>query len=251
VTSLVHHPRGTLPGVPGRSNADDRPEADDAGGLPATAYAVLGVLSTLDEELSPAEIKTRCDYTLRLFYWSPAVSHIRSELRRLRDRCLVTEREIDSGRVRRSLVYQTTDRGEEVLRQWVSSLPVDEPVVLKNPTLLRIYLGSLTQPHELVKILDNRLEQLQEQIEDLVWSRRRTEELGLRGAEHLRYKVALGEYLMRAAHFEYGNIRQLRDRIADFDPQHPDLVVSRPRGPLRRRRHLRTAPPDAGENGAP
>ncbi|ALJ22343.1 hypothetical protein [Microbacterium sp. No. 7] len=51
--------------------------------LPATAYAVLGLLSSHQEELSPAEIKVRADWSLRSFYWSPAVSHIRRELERL------------------------------------------------------------------------------------------------------------------------------------------------------------------------
>jgi len=214
---------------------DDEPEVEIGAPLPATAYTVLGVLSVLDEELSAAEIKVRCDYTLRWFYWSPAISHIRRELRRLRDLGLVTEREVTIGKVRRSTLYQATDRGEEVLRQWVSSPSVDEPVMLKNPALLRIYLGRFTDPYKLVKVLDDRLEQLEEQIKDLVWGKRRSHELGLDEEERIQYGNAIGDYLLRAAHFEYGNVRQLRDRIADHDPDHPELKVTRPKGSLRRR----------------
>ncbi|MEV4752606.1 hypothetical protein ACFQVD_33580 [Streptosporangium amethystogenes subsp. fukuiense] len=223
---------------------DDEPEAEIGAPLPATAYTVLGVLSVLDEELSAAEIKVRCDYTLRWFYWSPAISHIRRELRRLGDLGLVTEREVTIGRVRRSTLYQTTERGEEVLRQWVSSPPVDEPVMLKNPALLRVYLGRFTEPYELVKVLDDRLEQLEEQIKDLVWGKRRSHELGLDEEERVQYGSALGDYLLRAAHFEYGNVRQLRDRIADYDPDHPELKVTRPKGLLRRRLRQQDAPPE-------
>ncbi|MFI0356965.1 hypothetical protein [Actinomadura sp. 9N407] len=233
--------------MPGRSSASDRPEDGAEGGLPATAYAVLGVLANLDEELSAAEIKTRCDYSLKLFYWSPAVSHIRRELRRLRELELVTEREVEIGKVRRSLVYQTTERGERVLAAWVSRHPVDEPVVLKNPALLRVYLGASSEPYELVKVLDHRLAELQEQIDDLVWGRRRKDELGLLGAEEMRYQEAVTEYLLRAAHFEYGNVRQLRDRIADFAPDQPSLAVHRRKGPLRRRRHMRPREDNSGE----
>ena len=211
------------------------PSEPEAAELPATAHTVLGILSLLDEELSAAEIKVRCDYTLRPFYWSPAVSHIRRELRRLCELGLVTEREVSLGQVRKSMLYQTTERGEEVLRQWVSNLPLGDPVIVKDPVLLRIKFGKSTAPYDLVKILDGRLAQIEERIEDLVWSRRRAHELGLEQEQGSRYGAAITEYLLRAAHFDYGNIQQLRARIADFDPDHPELKISRPEGSARLR----------------
>lgn len=89
---------------------DDRDEdsgSEDSGSeeLPATAYAVLGILTVNDEELSAGEIETRASFGMRYFYWSPAVSHIRRELRRLLALGLVEEREITLRRVRRSQVY--------------------------------------------------------------------------------------------------------------------------------------------------
>jgi DNA-binding PadR family transcriptional regulator len=219
----------------GEPSSATGPPGEAAEGLPTTAYTVLGILATLDEELTAAEIKKRCDFTLRWFYWSPAVSHIRRELFRLRDLGLVTEREVLLGRVRRSIVYRTTVRGEELVRRWAATAAGDEPVVLKDPALLRVYFGQFTEPHELVALLDGRLAQLEEQIADLVWSRRRMHELGLDAEPELRHRLALGEYLLRAAHFEQGNVRQLRDRIADADPDRPGVRVTRPRGELRRR----------------
>jgi len=62
---------------------DGYDEDSGPGELPATAYAVLGILIVNDEELSAGEIKTRASFGMRYFYWSPAVSHIRRELRRL------------------------------------------------------------------------------------------------------------------------------------------------------------------------
>lgn len=222
----------------------DHPSEQEPAELPATAYTVLGILSLLDEELSAAEIKVRCDYTLRPFYWSPAVSHIRRELRRLLGLGLVTEREVTIGQVRKSTLYQATERGEEVLRQWVSDLPLNDPVMMKDPVLLRIHFGKSTEPYDLAKILDNRLAQIEERIEDLVWSRRRTRELGLEQEQGSRYGAAINEYLLRAAHFEYGNVQQLRARIADFDPDNPALRVSRPKGSVRLRRADESAPED-------
>ena len=90
------------------------PSAQDSASEPlsATAYAVLGILSVTDEELTPGEIRLRAEFAFRHFYWSPAVSHIRRELRRLVEMGLAAEREIAIGQVRRSQVYQTTAEGE-------------------------------------------------------------------------------------------------------------------------------------------
>ena len=52
--------------------------------LPATAWAVLGELS-FGRELSGYDIKKWADASLRFFYWSPAISQIYRELRRLED----------------------------------------------------------------------------------------------------------------------------------------------------------------------
>src|SRR5882672_9092030 len=122
--------------------------------LPATAYAVLGILIINDEELSAGEIKTRASFGMRYFYWSPAVSHIRRELRRLLALGLVEEREITIGRVRRSQVYQTTPAGDEALVRWVTESSPQEPVVIKNSVLLRVFLGSKAPLDTVLSVLD-------------------------------------------------------------------------------------------------
>ncbi|MFI8792971.1 hypothetical protein [Streptomyces sp. NPDC055105] len=53
--------------------------ADD---LPPTAWAVLGLLS-FPGERTGYELKKWADASLRFFYWSPAISQIYAELRRL------------------------------------------------------------------------------------------------------------------------------------------------------------------------
>ena len=50
--------------------------------LPATAWAVLGLLS-FGRDLTGYDLKKWADSSLRFFYWSPAISQIYGELRRL------------------------------------------------------------------------------------------------------------------------------------------------------------------------
>jgi DNA-binding PadR family transcriptional regulator len=203
--------------------------------LPATAYAVLGILSVNDEELTPGEIKLRAEFALRHFYWSPAVSHIRHELRRLLEMGLVEEREIPIGQVRRSQVYRTTEEGERALARWVSDSPLPEPVVVKNSALLRVFLGDKAPPETILSVIDARLDEVADAIREAQWGRRRSAELGLDQEASLRFPMAVSEYKLRSLYFEQGNLRQLRDTIVGFDTESFSRDDTRERGPLRRR----------------
>lgn len=210
--------------------------ADGAGeSLPVTAYAVLGILSVNDEELTPGEIKLRADFAFRHFYWSPAVSHIRRELGRLLELGLVAEREITIGQVRKSQVYRMTEEGERSLARWVAHGPLEEPVVVKNSVLLRVFLGDKAPPQTILSVIDARLSQVDEDIREAQWGRRRSAELGLDQEEALRFAMAVSEYKLRSLYFEQGNLRQLRDTIVGFDAEGFKRDDTRKRGPLRRR----------------
>jgi DNA-binding PadR family transcriptional regulator len=212
----------------------DELRADDE--LPATAYAVLGILSVNEEELTAGEIKTRATFGMRHFYWSPALSHIRRELRRLLSMGMAEEREITNGRAQRSLVYQTTAAGEEALNRWLAGSGPDEPVMVKNAVLLRAYLGAHAPIDVTVATLDARIAQVEEAIEEFHWGQRRAKELDLLERKHLRFALAVGEYTLRSLYFESANLRQLRERIVGFDTEAFRQDASRRRGPTRRRR---------------
>jgi hypothetical protein len=209
------------------------PPSGDA--LPATAYAVLGILSVNDEELTPGEIKLRADFAFRHFYWSPAVSHIRRELARLLDMGLVAEREITIGQVRRSLAFRTTAAGEQALARWVAHGPLEEPVVVKNSVLLRVFLGDKAPQETILSVIDARLDQVEKDIAEAQWGRRRSSELGLDQEAALRFPMAVSEYKLRSLYFEMGNLRQLRDTIVGFDAESFLRDDTRKRGSLRRR----------------
>jgi len=69
-----------------------------SGELPTTAYLVLGILATNDEQLTAGEIKTRAEFSVGHFYWSPSVSHVRRELIRLVERDMVSQAEARTGK---------------------------------------------------------------------------------------------------------------------------------------------------------
>lgn len=115
--------------------------------IPATAWAVLGILS-FHRELSGYDIKQWSDAILRFFYWSPATSQIYTELRRLEDLGLVSARSIARDDVREKTIYAITPAGEAALRGWQADVDA-EPPVLKHGLLLRVWLGHMAEPDRL------------------------------------------------------------------------------------------------------
>ena len=117
--------------------------------IPATAWAVLGILS-FGRELTGYDIKNWSDAILHFFYWSPATSQIYTELRRLEDLGLVSSRTVARDEVRDKTVYAITPIGTEALRSWQATVDAEAPV-LKHGVLLRIWLGHLAEPDRLRK----------------------------------------------------------------------------------------------------
>lgn len=115
-----------------------------------TAFAVLGLLS-FDHELSGYDLKKWADGSLKYFYWSPAISQIYSELKRLQELDYVTSRIVVQDEVRNKRVYKITDAGLAALTAWVEDAPV-EPPVLKHSPMLRLWLGHLAEPDQLRSI---------------------------------------------------------------------------------------------------
>ena len=115
--------------------------------LTPTAYAILGLLS-FGRELTGYELKQWADDSLRFFYAAPAMSQVYSELERLHAAGLVLDRTVQDGnRTIRS--YRLSARGDAVLRGWASETR-PEPPVLKHHLALRVFLGHLLEPDQLV-----------------------------------------------------------------------------------------------------
>ena len=203
-------------------------------GLPVTAYLVLGVLAANDEQLTAGEIKTRAELSVGHFYWSPSVSHVRRELNRLLARGMVGEIGAHSGK-RAITLYETTDAGRDALRRWVQHFPGQDQVVIKHPVILRTWLARSEDPEHIVDTLDRHLEATRARLDEALWSRQRSRELGITEDPDQRFSFAVLDYSIRGLYAELSNIAQLRDEIAHGTTRDPVNRVRRSKGQMRRR----------------
>ncbi|MYT23026.1 PadR family transcriptional regulator [Streptomyces sp. SID7760] len=125
--------------------------------LPATAWAVLGLLS-FPGERTGYELKKWADSTLRFFYWSPAISQIYAELRRLEELGYAASTRSGPQEARAKRRYAITGAGRAALAGWASDTAEAGPPVLKHGLLLRIWLGHLADPVLLRAMVGEHLE---------------------------------------------------------------------------------------------
>ena len=203
-------------------------------GLPVTAYLVLGVLAANDEQLTAGEIKMRAELSVGHFYWSPSVSHVRRELYRLLTRGMVSEIGAQSGK-RAITLYQTTDAGLEALRRWVQHFPGQDQVVVKHPVILKTWLARGEDPERIIDTLDRHLEATRVRLDEALWSRQRSRDLGITDDPDQRFSFAVLDYAIRGLYAEISNIAQLRDEIASGTSRDPVKRVRRSKGQIRRR----------------
>ncbi|MGW5152468.1 PadR family transcriptional regulator [Rhodococcus koreensis] len=123
------------------ASADKYPE------LPATAWAVLGMLS-FGEKLTGNDLRKWASNSISYFYWSPSVSQIYSELKKLESLNLVTSQSVPEPRNRNRRVYEITEDGLAAVRAWANYAPVELPI-LKHGVLLRLWVGHLSEPERL------------------------------------------------------------------------------------------------------
>jgi DNA-binding PadR family transcriptional regulator len=194
----------------------------------------MGVLAANDEQLTAGEIKVRAELSVGHFYWSPSVSHVRRELTRLLARGMVSEIGAQSGK-RAITLYETTDAGLDALRQWVQHFPGQDQVVIKHPVILRTWLANGEDPEHVVDTLDRHLEVTRARLDEALWSRQRSREVGVIDDPDQRFSFAVLDYAIRGLYAEISNIQQLRDEIARGTTRDPVKRVRRPKGQIRRR----------------
>lgn len=132
--------------MPGTEPAADA--ADDGyPSLPATSWAVLGML-TFGEGLTGYDLKKWADWSIGYFYWSPSVSQIYAELKKLEAAGLVASEMVSEPGERGRRVYRITARGTRAVRNWSRDAPVEQPV-LKHGLMLRLWMGHLNEPAQL------------------------------------------------------------------------------------------------------
>jgi DNA-binding PadR family transcriptional regulator len=152
--------------------------------LPATAFAVLGLLS-FGRELSGYDIKKWADASLRHFYWAPAISHIYRELQRLERLGLVEGHEAPQDGLRNKRLYRITPSGRAAVTAWLVESPGDT-TILKHSVALRVWLGHLVEPDDLTQLLSAHVDRLRDELADIDASID-----GVRGDDTMRYPGAV------------------------------------------------------------
>lgn len=127
--------------------------------LPATSWAVLGVL-TFGEEMTGNDIKKWADWSLSFFYWSPSVSQVYAELKKLEKLGFAQSRSVGEPGERSRRVYRITETGLEAVRTWSREAPIEKPV-LKHGVMLRMYLGHLNDPEHLKSLVREHIANLE------------------------------------------------------------------------------------------
>jgi len=204
-----------------------------SGDLPTTAYLVLGILAANDEQLTAGEIKIRAEFSVSYFYWSPSVSHVRRELLKLLERKMVQDNEVTTGK-RTSTLYRTTDTGLAALQRWVEQLPDTDQVVIKHPVILKAWMSKDSDSSRTLDALDRHLEATRKRLDEALWSRQRTRDVGISEDPSMRTSLAVLNYSIRSLYAELSNITQLRDEVAVGSADDPAKRVHRPKGQLRR-----------------
>jgi DNA-binding PadR family transcriptional regulator len=147
--------------------------------LPATGYAVLGLLS-FDRSLSGYDLKRWADHSLRYFFWSPAQSAIYSELRRLEDLGYVRAVGSTEGPRARQR-YRITAAGRRALAAWVaSSTP---PPIVKDHALLKVWLGHVTDVDTVRSVVESERKAAEDLLSEIRYSAARAEEAGMGNAD--------------------------------------------------------------------
>ncbi|MFE1825252.1 helix-turn-helix transcriptional regulator [Streptomyces yangpuensis] len=131
--------------------------------LPPTAWAVLGLLS-FPGERTGYELKKWADSSLRFFYWSPAISQIYAELRRLEGLGYASSARSGPEEARAKRRYAITAAGREALSAWAADTTDAGPPVLKHGLLLRVWLGHLAEPARLRSMVGEHLERTREEL---------------------------------------------------------------------------------------
>jgi DNA-binding PadR family transcriptional regulator len=162
------------------------------------------------------------------------VSHVRRELNRLLAGGMVTETSAQAGK-RVITLYAATESGLDALRRWAQHFPVEDQVVIKHPVILRTWLARGEDPENVVDALDRHLEATRARLDEALWSRQRSRDLGISDDPDQRLSFAVLDYAIRGLYAEISNISQLRDEIAAGTTRDPISRVRRPKGQIRRR----------------
>ncbi len=130
--------------------------------VPATAYAILGMLSF--GQTSGYDLGKSVEQSVAYFF-SPAKSHIYAELRRLVELGWASERTVRQQDRPDKRLYRITAKGKQALRRWIEE-PGDETDAFKSPTLLRLFFGHVASTESLMTQMKEYRAQAQARLDE-------------------------------------------------------------------------------------
>ena len=104
-----------------------------------------------------------------------------------------------------------------------------------TPSSCSTWLARGEDPERVVDTLDRHLEATRARLDEALWSRQRSRELGITDDPDQRFSFAVLDYAIRGLYAEISNIAQLRDEIASGTSRDPVKRVPRAKGQIRRR----------------
>jgi len=122
-----------------------------------TRYALLGVLAI--KPSSGYDIKKFCDRTISHF-WNENFGHIYPVLSQLEKEELI--RILDTGDSSRKKIYQITEQGKEVLKDWMLEATEIQPS--RHELLLKFSFGSNLTPELMIDMLETSKVQYQQKL---------------------------------------------------------------------------------------
>jgi DNA-binding PadR family transcriptional regulator len=113
---------------------------DERARLTQTEYAVLATLGHLGgDEASGYDVKKFVDDALG-YVWAPSKTHLYTVLRRLVDAELASRRDVAQRSRPNKQLYRITDRGREVVREWLDR-PETETDPDRSIFMLKFFFG--------------------------------------------------------------------------------------------------------------
>jgi DNA-binding PadR family transcriptional regulator len=109
-------------------------------GLSTTSYAVLGLL-TFADDMSGYDVMKLAEQSIG-YFWTPAKSHVYSELKRLAATGYATERYVEQEARPNKRTYSITAAGHSALERWLAEAPI-EPSPVKSEITLKVFFGNL------------------------------------------------------------------------------------------------------------
>lgn len=118
--------------------------------LPATSYAVLGMLSL--SPMSGYELNQNVDNSIANF-WQISKSQVYGELARLEDLGLVQSTEVEQARLPDKRTYELTEPGARAFDEWLSA-PGHGPRRLRSGLLLKTFFAHRMTADRFVLLLE-------------------------------------------------------------------------------------------------